>query len=108
MTTVKLLNILPKKATNYFDEGNLNLLVNNKPEKALRLYNKGVRYLPNETGLLLLRGICNYELGNTESARRDWDRIAILGGIDPGKLDDELAGMKGYSEMTNILAKTED
>ncbi len=104
----EIVKYFTKKATNYFNEGNLNLLVNNKPEKALRLYNKGVRYLPNETGLLLLRGICNYELGNTERARRDWDRIATLGGIDPGKFDDELAGMKGYSKMTNILAKTEE
>jgi len=104
----EIVKYFTEKATNYFNKGSLNLLVKNKPEKALRLYSKGVRYLPNEKGLLLLRGICCYELGDTESARRDWDRIVTLGGIDPGKLDDELAGMKGYSEMTNILAKIED
>ena len=96
------------KATKYFNEGCMNLYVKNKPKKALRQYNKGVQFLPNDKLLLLHRGICNYELGDTESAQRDWDRIAILGGIDPGKFDNDLAGMKGYSNMTNILAKTED
>ena len=104
----EIVNYFNEKATNYFDKGSLNLLVKNKPEKALRLYNKGVRYLPNDKGLLLLRGICCYELGDIESAQRDWDRIVTLGGIDPGILDDELAEMKGYCKMTTILAKAED
>lgn len=104
----ELVKYFTKEATNYFNNGNLNLLVKNKPKKALRLYNKGVRYLPNDKGLLLVRGICSYELGDSESARRDWDRIITLGGIDPGKFDDELVGIKGYSKMTNILAKKED
>jgi len=97
-----------KKALKYFQEGNIHLFVRNKPKKAVRLYDKGVQYRPNDKALLLLRGICSYEMGDTEGAQRDWDRIATLGGIDPGKLDDELAGMKGYSKMTNILAEKVD
>jgi tetratricopeptide (TPR) repeat protein len=96
------------KALEYFKKGSMNLYVKNKPKKALRFYNKGVQYRPNDKGLLLLRGMCNYELGNNERARRDWNRIANLGGIDPGKFDNDLVGMKGYSKMTNILAKTGD
>ena len=93
------------KATYYFKEGSLNLLVKNNPKKALKHFNNGVRYLPNDTGLLMLRGICNYELGDTESAKRDWDRIVILGGIDTRKFNDDLVGMIGYSKMTNILTE---
>ena len=96
------------KALKYFQEGNINLFVKNKPKKALKLYNKGVQYRPNDKGLLLLRGICCYELGNTESAQRDWDRIVTLGGTDPGNFNNDLVGMKGYSKMTNILAETVD
>ena len=51
------------------------------------------------------RGLCNYELGDTESASRDWNRIVILGGIDPWKFNDDLVDMKGYSKMTNILTE---
>ena len=104
----EIVNHFNNKALKYFQEGNLNLLVRNKPKKALRLYSKGVQYRPNDKGLLKMRGICCYELGDTESAQRDWDRIAALGGIEPGKFDNDLAGKKGYSQMINILAKTED
>jgi hypothetical protein len=104
----EIVNHFTNKALNYFQEGNLNLLVRDKPKKALRHYNKGVQYRPNDKALLLLRGVCCYEMGDTESAQRDWDRIASLGGIEPGKFDNDLPGKKGYSKMTNILAKTED
>jgi tetratricopeptide (TPR) repeat protein len=104
----EIVNHFTKMATNYFKKGSLNLLVKNKPKKALRLYNKAVQYRPNDKALLLLRGVCCYEMGDTESAQRDWDRIASLGGIELGKFDNDLAGKKGYSKMTIILAKTED
>ena len=96
------------EATHYFKKGNSNLLVKNNPKKALKLYNNGVRYRPNNKGLLMLRGICNYELGDTKSAIRDWNRIVILGGIDPGSFKDDLVSMKGYSKMTDVLAVVED
>ena len=104
----EIVNYFTEKASNYFTKGSLNLLVKNKPEKALRLYSKAVLYRPNDKGLLLLRGMCSYELGDTESAQRDWDRIATLGGIEAGKFDNDLAEMKGYTKMTNILAETVD
>jgi len=90
------------EATRYFKRGNSNLLVKNNPEKAIKFYNKAVRYRPNNKELLMLRGICNYELGNKEGAIRDWYRIAMLGGCDPGTFKDDLVGMKGYSETFDL------
>ena len=71
----EIVNHFTNKALKYFQEGNVNLLVKNKPKKALRLYSKGVQYRPNDKALLLLRGICNYELGDTERANRDWEDL---------------------------------
>lgn len=96
------------QATRYLEKGNSNLLVKNNPKKALKFYNDAVRYRPENKELLMLRGICNYELGDAESAKRDWYRIALLGGCDPGTFKDDLAGMKGYSEMTGLLADVQD
>ncbi|MCY1721526.1 energy transducer TonB [Prolixibacteraceae bacterium Z1-6] len=93
-------------ATKYYCKANDELLTEHRPQKALKFYNKGIVYLPNDKSLLLLRGICNYELGDAESARRDWDRIIELGGIDPYPY--ELSETKGYSEMMEMLAKNQD
>ena len=87
--------------------GSSALFVEHKPKKALRYYNKSKRYLPNDKGLLLLRGISNYELGNEENARKDWNRIVTLGGIVYKSDFSELAEMKGYKDMTRILAKND-
>jgi len=103
-----VINRFTHNAINYYEKGSMNLLVKNNPKKALRLYNKGVQYKPHDKCLLMLRGICHYELGDTESAKRDWNRIVFLGGIDFGKFHEDLVGMKGYSNMTDILAKMED
>ncbi|NQU53531.1 MAG: energy transducer TonB [Bacteroidetes bacterium] len=100
-----IINHFVKEATNFFKKGSENLLVEHKPKKALKSYNKGVRYLPNDKALLLGRGMCHYELGDKESAKKDWNRIVTLGGINQLEIDNDLVGMKGYSEMTNILAQ---
>ncbi len=85
--------------------GSSAFFVEHKPKKALRHYNKSVRYLPNDKGLLLIRGICNYELGNEENARKDWNRIVSLGGVGYSMDNSILSEMKGYKEMTRILAQ---
>lgn len=96
------------QAEKFYQMGSKRLLAEQKPNKALKYYNKGVQYMPNDKALLLLRGVCNYELGNKELARKDWNRIVTLGGINFEKGYDELAEMQGYSEMINILAKNKD
>lgn len=104
----KIVNHFVRQAEKNFTMGSTTLFVNHKPKKALRYYNNGLRYMPNDKGILLLRGICNYELGKIENAKKDWNRIVSLGGIDHGANYKELADMKGYSEMTNILAKKQN
>jgi tetratricopeptide (TPR) repeat protein len=92
-----------KTATRYFKAGCERLLIKNSPEKALECFNRGIRYMPNDKNLLLLRGLCLFELGDSELAQKDWNRIAALGGIQPGEVDNQIARMKGYQEMDKIL-----
>ena len=94
------------EAAKFYRGGNKNLFVKNKPEKAIKYYNLAIRYLPNDPALLSMRGICYYELGNVENAKKDWNRVAMLGGTNAIEIDYDLANMAGYAEMTEILAKT--
>lgn len=96
------------KATNSFTQGNKKMYIKQNCKKALRYYNRGMRYLPYEKNLLYVRGICKYELGNKEGARKDWNRIVTLGGIEGIDFDDfayNSSKMKGYEEMAEILKK---
>jgi len=97
-------NYFTKAATRCHKKGSKHLFVNNNPKNALRHYNIGLNYMPNDKALLMLRGICHFELGNIERANLDWNRIEFLGGIEPAKIDNSLISMKGYSEMIEILA----
>lgn len=100
----EIVNHFIKKAENNFEKGGSTLFVDHKPKKALRHYNNGIRYMPNDKSLLLMRGICHYELGNKERARRDWNRVVTLGGIDYDMIEPAFVNMKGYKEMTKLLA----
>ena len=93
------------KATAYFQSANKKFFVKRNPEKALKQYDRGIRYLPNDKAMLFNRGLCRYELGDEDGARRDWNRIVSLGGIDVGMIAYNPGKMKGYSEMTKIFAK---
>ena len=63
------------QGTKYYTKAS-DLLVNrNNPKKALKFYDRGIRYLPNEEGLLLMRGLARYELGDKDGAYSDWSRI---------------------------------
>ncbi|MBT3383764.1 MAG: hypothetical protein HN778_19680 [Prolixibacteraceae bacterium] len=103
-----ILNYFTKAATRCHKKGSKHLFVNNNPKNALRHYNIGINYMPNDKALLMLRGICHFELGNKERASLDWNRIEFLGGIEPAKIDNSLISMKGYSEMIEILANNND
>ncbi len=96
------------KATNSFVQGCKKMYLKNNSKKALRYYNQGMRYLPYDKNLLYVRGICKYELGDKEGARKDWERIVTLGGIDGIDFDNfayNSSKMKGYEEMAQILKK---
>ena len=92
------------KATEYFHSGSKKLFVKHNPQRALKQYDKGIRYLPNDKALLYARGLCRYELGDEEGARRDWDRIVSLGGSDFSEFAYDSGEMKGYDEMIRIFA----
>ena len=91
------------RAETFYKEGNRKLFEQNKPKKAIKMYNCGLRYLPNDKGLLLMRGISSYKLGNIASAKEDWEKVAELGGIDFNKSD--LAESERNPEMMDILSE---
>lgn len=101
----QIINHFTKEATTSFTKANLYLVEKQKPKKALRFYNHGVRYLPNDNAMLMMRGLCFYALGDKESAERDWSRIADLGGFVLDGMNTMIAGMEGYSKMKEILAR---
>ena len=78
-----------------------------KPKRALSCYNRCMRYRPNEEALLMMRGLCRYQLGDKEGAREDWCRYRDLGGT----IDCEAAWLmaekknelKGYEEVVHIM-----
>ncbi len=65
-------------AKKYLDKGNQALFVKNQPEKALKYFNRGITFLPNDGTLLAIRGLCRYKLGDEIGATRDWDRTKVL------------------------------
>lgn len=85
-------------------KGNKYLYIKHRPRRALRKYNNGVRLLANEKGLLIARGLCYYELGKTEAAINDWERVKKLGGIDMvDVMMTEYKTQKGYNTLASIL-----
>ena len=74
-----------KKARSLYVRGNHALYAQNKPEKALRLYNDALKYKPTEEALLLARGMAKLQLNDPEGAKTDWNRVTELverGGIE--------------------------
>jgi hypothetical protein len=65
-------------ARSSFEKGSKLFFVKNQPEKALKHFNKGLRYLPGNESLLLLRGICRLEMGDQTGARQDWERMKFM------------------------------
>ena len=95
-------NDLGKK---YFSQGAEILFMKQSPKKALRYFDKGITLLPNETGLLALRGLSRFELGDKDGALRDWTRIKNLGGQQGIGYIENFIEMKGYTEMIKSLEK---
>jgi TonB family protein len=95
------------KATTFFTKGTEMLYEKNNVKKAARYYDLGITYLPYDKSLLLLRGMCRYELGDKEGAVDDWTRLHNLGGTDMNEYMEltQLENMKGYNEMIAILKK---
>lgn len=97
------------RAKSYSNQGNKKLFLENDPKKALKYYDMGIALLPNEYALLVTRGMCLFELGNEDEARRDWERCHILSETDKVQIDSiyltDIKKLKGYSEMIQLIQK---
>lgn len=93
----------------FFKNGSKNFLVKGKLKRALKSYDKGIQLLPNDQSLLLMRGLCRYELGDEKGARQDWNRLETLSDtfIAPEYLTADLYKLKGYAELKSMLAQKE-
>lgn len=94
-----------KLAKMHFTKANNLFLVKKNLKKALINYDKTIKYLPYDASVLLVRGLCKYEIGDLEGARTDWERINRLGSFDANWYIDELATLKGYDEMMATIEK---
>jgi tetratricopeptide (TPR) repeat protein len=93
-------------ATTSYKKGSTALYEKHNVDKALRCFNDGINYLPNDKCLLLLRGICRFEKGDSEGAMEDWNRMNEQGGnIDMSEYADLLKDMKGYDQLMATLKK---
>ena len=60
--------------------------------------------MPYDQALFYMRGLCKYELGDKEGARKDWERLLALGGNDNSiYLVENVNTLKGYNEVTEML-----
>lgn len=98
--------LFTKWALSYYNNGSKALFEKHNYKKALRCLSDAINLMPNDKSLLMLRGICRYELGDSEGALQDWNRITNLGEtIDMSDYTALLQGMKGYDELMAVLKK---
>lgn len=98
--------IFTDRATLSYNKGSKALFEKGNVHKALKCFDDGINYLPYDKGLLMLRGICRYELGNKEGAIEDWNRMSSLGSdIDMSDYAELLQSMKGYEDLMAFVKK---
>jgi TonB family protein len=93
--------VFKERAIEYFSRASKALFEKHDAEKAMALYSQGIKYLPNDKSLRLMRGLCRYELGDKQGANNDWDRMA-MSGFDPIEMNiymEQMQGLKGYDEL---------
>ena len=94
---------LTKLARNCFVKANALFMEKHHLKRALNKYNECVKYLPYESSTLLVRGLCKYEMGDIDGARKDWERTNEIGVVDADDYINKLCYLKGYDEMLAIL-----
>jgi TonB family protein len=97
-------------ASKHMQKGNQALFIKGQPEKALKHFNQGINFLPNNETLLAVRGLCKYKLGDETGANRDWDRSKLL--VKMNGTDAEIENLakipensQEYDEMLRNLIK---
>jgi tetratricopeptide (TPR) repeat protein len=96
-----------EKAKYNLEIGNNLFFVHNRPEKALKYFDKGISLLPYNETLLAVRGLCKYENGDLEGAKSDWNRLKKIVEKKPNELpaikDVSYTQLIGYQEMMAIV-----
>ena len=83
-------------AKSYLEKANQMFFIDKQPKKALKYLDKGINLLPHDETLLVVRGMCRYELGDETGAQNDWNRIADSGKIALSEFTAQLEETKGY------------
>jgi len=83
-------------AKSYLEKANQMFFIDKQPKKALKYLDKGINLLPHDETLLVVRGMCRYELGDETGAQSDWNRIADSGKIALSEFTAQLEETKGY------------
>lgn len=91
------------EAKEYIALGNKQFFNKKDNKNALYFYDKAVRYVPNDKNLLVIRGICKYQLGDKAGACRDWNRIKTLRGMEGDAYLDNFCEYEGYSELIGMV-----
>ena len=92
-----------KKAKESLALGNKQFFVKKNNKNALYFYDRAIRYVPNDKGLLVTRGMCKYQLGDKAGACKDWNRIKSLGGMEGDTYLDNFCEYTGFSEMIGMV-----
>jgi TonB family protein len=95
-----------KQAKELLALGNKQFFQKKNNKSALYFYDRALRYIPNDKGLLATRGMCRYQLGDKTGACSDWNRIKSLGGLEGDSYLDNFCEFKGYSEMIGMVQGT--
>ncbi|MBN2634638.1 MAG: TonB family protein [Prolixibacteraceae bacterium] len=91
-------------AKHYMTKGTEQLLLKNNPQKALKFFNHGINYRPNEDCLLMGRGLCKYEMGDKKGAMADWARMQSSGTSDEAvAILNDYNNLKGYAYLETLL-----
>lgn len=88
----------------YMTKGTEQLMQKNNAKKALKFFNHGINYRPNEDCLLMGRGLCKYELGDKKGAMADWARMQSSGISDGAvAIIHDFSNLKGYAYLETLL-----
>jgi len=91
-------------ATHYFKKGSKLLYMKDRPQRALANFDSGIRYLPFDTNLRVMRGYARFALGDKEGAIADWKIVKEKANIDNLKmLADSHKDLDGYAELMAVL-----
>jgi len=91
-------------ATNYFRQGSKLLYTKHHPQRAIAKFDRGIRYMPYDANLLVMRGYARFAAGDRDGAIADWKIVKSQTGIDNLlSIANEYNDLEGYSELLSAL-----